>query len=286
MYQNQNFVLSGYHINTLLKSTLGNIKISLNLGLSHEVVNKTENFIYLPNGESLDLSILKKISKRRSEHDCFIVEDNDLSFIYSFENSSVYKLYEPHMDWPPTLFINGSVMHAVSVSKPTEEGEIKANMLGEVKNNIILDTCFGLGYSSIRLLDRGAKYIYSYEISESVIKIAKINPWSRKAFEDNRLSLKNKDIKKDISELKNEYFDKILHDPPNVKIDGDLYSLNFYKELYRILKPKGILYHFVGGGRIPREYKVDYLKGVVNRLAYAGFKNIKKSYRGVIAEKA
>lgn len=285
MDQEHKIVLSGYSINALLKSKEGAIKISLDLGISYSEVTKSEKSIVFPDGQSIDLSIFKKISKKRSEHDCFILEDNTLFFIYSFENSSVYKLYEPHMDWPPTLFINGSMMHTVSVSKPTEEGKLKVDSLGIKNGDIILDTCFGLGYSSIELLKRGASYVYSYEISESVIEIAKVNPWSSVAFQDKRLILKHDNVTKAIQEFNENYFDNILHDPPNIKMAGGLYSLRFYKEIYRVLKFGGKLYHFIGGGRIPREYKVNYTKGVINRLSEAGFKNIKKSYRGVLAEK-
>ncbi len=85
--------------------------------------------------------------------------------------------------------------------------------------------------------------------------------------------------------MNDETFDTVLHDPPNVKLNGNLYSLAFYKELYRVTKFGGLVYHFVGGGRIQREYKVDYSKGVEKRLSEAGFKDVRKSFRGFVARK-
>jgi hypothetical protein len=33
-------------------------------------------------------------------------------------------------------------------------------------------------------------------------------------------------------------FDRILHDPPTFTLAGDLYSLEFYSQLSRLLKPQ------------------------------------------------
>jgi len=212
------------------------------------------------------------------------LEKGSLYFIYIFENQTVYKLYEPHIDYPPTLWINGSLMHTVSVSNPIEDGKNKVKTLGEIHGEV-LDTCFGLGYTTIELKNSGADKVYTYEISKAVLEIAKVNPWSKEAFGNNKILIHNSDIISAIKQFPEEKFSFILHDPPNVKINGNLYSLAFYKELYRVLKLNGVLYHFIGGGRIPREYKVDYTKGVIERLYSAGFKKVVKSYRGLVAYK-
>jgi predicted methyltransferase len=278
------FVISGYHIAKILKHKPGKIEISLDLGITKSEVTKTDNELIFPDGQKIQFSILEKAIKKRHLEDCFLIEKNLLLYIYIFENSTVYKLYESNIDWSPTLFINGSVMHAISVSSPIEEAKDKAKTFGNISGNIF-DTCFGLGYTSIELIKNGAENVYTCEPSKGVIEIAKINPWSREAFENEKINLKNVDVLKEIVKIKDNEFDYILHDPPNVKINGDLYSLNFYKELHRVLKPNGKLYHFIGGGRIPREYKIDYTKGVIKRLLTAGFIKVDKSYRGVLAWK-
>lgn len=278
------FVVSGFHIQELLRNRSEYINISLDLGLTLSQVKKTESELILPDGQRINTKDLEKANKRRHLQDCFLINNNLLYYIYSFENKSVYKLYEPHIDWPPTLWINSSMMHTVSVSKPTEEAVNKVGTLGKIKGNV-LDTCFGLGYTSIELARAGADCIKTFEISQSVIQIAQLNPWSKEAFLNKKIKLENSDIYTKIKTLNEQEFDLILHDPPNVKIQGDLYSSEFYTKLYRVLKNNGKIYHFIGGGRIPHEYKVNYVRGVVNRLSKVGFRKVEKSYRGVIAVK-
>jgi len=277
------FILSGFHLSEILKHQNETFDISLDLGMSKSKITKEGNYIIFPDGQKLDIDIIKKANKR-SNHDCFLLEKSSLYFIYIFENQTAYKLYEPHMDYPPTLWINGSVMHTISVSNPIEDVKNKVKVLGEI-NGEVLDTCFGLGYTAIELKNAGADKVYTYEISKAVLEIAKVNPWSKEAFSSNKISIHNSDIIPAIRQFPEEKFSFILHDPPNIKINGDLYSLAFYKELYRVLERNGTLYHFIGGGRIPREYKVDYTKGVIKRLCTAGFRKVVKSYRGVVAYK-
>jgi len=277
------FILSGFHLSEILKHQNETFDISLDLGMSKSKITWEGTYMIFPDGQKLDIDIIKKANKR-GNHDCFLVEKDSLYFIYIFENQTAYKLYEPHMDYPPTLWINGSVMHTISVSNPVEDSRHKVKVLGEI-NGEVLDTCFGLGYTAIELKNAGADKVYTYEISKAVLEIAKVNPWSREAFSSNKISIHNSDIIPAIRQFPEEKFSFILHDPPNIKINGDLYSLAFYKELYRVIERNGTLYHFVGGGRIPREYKVDYTKGVIKRLYTVGFRKVVKSYRGVVAYK-
>ncbi len=284
MRKYQGFVVSGYHIAKLLECKSGGMEISLDLGLTKDYVVKQGNKFLFPDGQILELSQLEKVNKKRHAQDCFLIEDNSLLYLYSFEYNTAYKLYEPHIDWPPTLWINGSMMHTVSVSKPTEEADNKVKVLGNIKGEV-LDTCFGLGYTSIELAKNGANTVRTFELSQSVIEIARVNPWSKEAFSNEKIKLENSDAYHSVTTLRDKEFDLVLHDPPNVKIESSLYSLTFYKELYRILKNDGKLYHFVGGGRVSHQYKVNYLSGVVRRLSEAGFRKIQRSYRGVVATK-
>jgi len=277
------FVLSGFHLSEILKHQNETFDISLDLGISKSKITWEGEHVIFPDGQELDINTIKKANKR-NENDCFLVEKNSLYFIYIFENQTVYKLYEPHIDYPPTLWINGSVMHTISVSNPVEDSRHKVKVLGGIHGEV-LDTCFGLGYTAIELKNAGADKVYTYEISKAVLEIAKVNPWSREAFSSNKILIHNADIIPTIKKFSEEKFSFILHDPPNIKINGDLYSLAFYKELYRVLEQNGSLYHFIGGGRVPREHRVDYTKGVIKRLYAAGFRKVVKSYRGVTAYK-
>ncbi len=284
MNERHRFVISGYHIAKLLECKSDGMEISLDLGLTTSYVSRQGDMLLFPDGQAIKFGLLEKAHKKRNLQDCFSVEDNSLLYLYLFENNTIYKLYEPHIDWPPTLWINGSMMHTVSVSKPTEEAENKVKTIGTINGNA-LDTCFGLGYTSIELAKRGANTVRTFELSKSVIEIARMNPWSKKAFDNAKIKLENIDIYNAAKTLNDKEFDLVLHDPPNIKMEGNLYSLAFYKEIYRILKNEGRVYHFVGGGRIPHEYKVNYIKGVARRLLEAGFRKVEKSYRGIIAIK-
>ena len=63
-----------------------------------------------------------------------------------------------------------------------------------------------------------------------------------------------------------------MHDPPTSSLGGALFSREFYKELLRVLKPGGILYHYIGdpdsksGGRDTA--------AVGKRLKEAGFRMV------------
>ncbi|WP_088820099.1 class I SAM-dependent methyltransferase [Candidatus Mancarchaeum acidiphilum] len=277
-------IISGYHIERILKNDDGEFDLSLDLGLTRSKVIKSNNAVELPDGQRIGIELLKKINRRRQLSDCFMIKDSSLLFIYLFDGNSSYKLYEPGIDLSPTLWINGSVMHMISHSIPIEESRMKVNLLGKLHGNV-LDTCFGLGYSSIELSKKGADTVHSYEISESSLEIAKVNPWSREAFSNPKIKLDNMDVAKGLRSSKDEEYDFIFHDPPNIKMGGDLYSLDFYKDLFRALKPNGILYHFIGSGREEGKHKSDYVRGAMSRLRMAGFKKIKRSYAGVIASK-
>ncbi len=282
---NPNPIISGFHIAELLSSANGKVQISLDLGLSKAAVEKSKDGATFPGGQFISTEKLLHAKRRHHDEDCFKIDGNSIFYLYRFDGKTAYRLYEPKKDWPPTLWINGSMMHTVSVSKPTDEAMEKARELGR-RPGMVLETCFGLGYSAIALIQKcGAIGVSSHEISSDVLDIARENPWSGKALSDSRINVSNNDIKEAIHEVEDSSFDSVLHDPPNVKIDGELYSEKFYSELFRVLKRGGKLYHFVGGGKTPHEYKVNYTRGVMRRLSEAGFSSVKRSYRGVSAVK-
>ena len=78
------------------------------------------------------------------------------------------------------------------------------------------------------------------------------------------------DILDIIGELPNNYFDYIIHDPPRFSLAGELYSYNFYKELYRVLRKGGKMFHYTGSpGEKYRGKK--FIKGIGERLTKAKF---------------
>ncbi len=176
-----------------------------------------------------------------------------------------YKLRGLPEPGPPTLEINGIHMHRIAEVDPWRDTLSKVEPLKIKEGHVVLDTCMGLGYTAIAAKRRGAKVI-TVEKDENVLELAEWNPWSSE--------LKDVEVHLDdsfyfVREISSESVDRIIHDPPVINMAGELYSLEFYKELYRILKPGGLLFHYTGSPK--RRSGVDLARGVMERLRAAGF---------------
>ncbi|ABM79901.1 class I SAM-dependent methyltransferase [Hyperthermus butylicus] len=187
----------------------------------------------------------------------------------------------------PTLLINGIHMHRiVGVRGPLHDSQLKVSRLGVRRGDRVLDTCTGLGYTTIIASSRGAT-VYTIEVSEYVLSIASLNPASWLLANEN-VRIVHADATIAVELLPDEYFDKILHDPPRFNMAGELYSLEFYQQLYRVLKPGGKLYHYTGVPLQARSRRLSpIVRGVIERLRRAGFERVwfDKQTQGVIAVK-
>jgi len=194
----------------------------------------------------------------------------------------------------PTLILGGFTMHRVSGENmnPMIDTSEKISGLEINENSIVLDTCMGLGYTAIAAAKKivgmrriAAGHLTTVEIDDASVDMAKINPWSAGLFDG---TLPVKVLRGNVCDLVVDMppasVDTIIHDPPARAIcSTDLYGLEFYKQLRRILKPKGTLFHYIGN---PESKESGSLyPGVVNRLQSAGFElptNYKVAF-GVIA---
>lgn len=186
-----------------------------------------------------------------------------------FFNGRFYKLV--NLAREPTLEIDGIRMHQTKNKTPSRDAQDKVLVLGVREGSIVLDICTGLGYSAIASAKAGAAKVYTIEKDENVLEVAKRNFYSKELFEDKRIEIIHKDALQAITEFKPEFFDFILHDPPRLSHAGELYSLEFYKQLYRVLKKNGRLFHYTGNPGSGRGKNIP--KGVKQRLAEAGFRN-------------
>ncbi|OYT39131.1 MAG: methyltransferase [Desulfurococcales archaeon ex4484_58] len=183
--------------------------------------------------------------------------------------SRFYKLKVVKYSRAPTLEINGIHMHRIKDIDPWSDSYLKVRRARVRRGDIVLDTCLGLGYTALNALKQGARVVYSVEIDESVIWIAEHNPWSH-GLVDDRIKIVQGDVVELVNQFKDSFFDKIIHDPPRYSgSTGELYSLEFYNELYRVLKPGGILYHYTGEPR--RHGSPSIVKGIGDRLRKTGF---------------
>ena len=171
-------------------------------------------------------------------------------------------------EWgPPTFEIDGIKMLPTARVSPYADAQRKVEFI-RPRGKVILDTCGGLGYFASWCLAGQASRIHSYESNPDVIWLRGLNPWSPP--EGEKLLLLNGDVAQAIVRLPDRAFDAVLHDPPRFGIAGELYSQLFYEQLARVLKPRGMLFHYTGtpnkltsGRDVPNE--------VAKRLRNAGF---------------
>ncbi len=259
----------------LKKKKRGKVKISFDLGISYQEVFVTNDCIILKDGTRINFELLKRIKRDR-----IYVYDGNILYELSISKNGYYKLV-PTRDYP-TLEINGIRMHRTKDVTPKIDTEMK---LSKIKiGKYVLDTCFGLGYTAIHA-SRFARFVISCEIDENVLLLAMFNPYSKEAFLSNKIQIIRGDVSFVIKGIHDECIDTIIHDPPRFSLAGELYSREFYREMYRVLKEGGYLFHYVGE---PGKYRgLDIRKGVIKRLKDVGFKNVKwhEDVKGITAIK-
>jgi len=162
-------------------------------------------------------------------------------------------------------------MHQTAKRSPFEDAANRVRIAGVRAGDKVLDVCTGLGYSAIAAAEKGAR-VTTIEADENVLELAKQNSSSKKLFENKSIKIIVGDALEKITEFDDGEFNEILHDPPRFSFAGELYSLAFYRELFRVLKRGGKLYHYTG---TPGEKRGKGIRqGVARRLAEAGFKKI------------
>jgi uncharacterized protein len=183
----------------------------------------------------------------------------------------------------PTFEIDGIKMLPTSKESPLDDARRKVALVGP-PGKVVLDTCGGLGYFAACCLDAGAARIHSFEKNPDVLWLRTLNPWSPDPdapTSGGRLQLVHADVSQAIAQLADASVDALLHDPPRFGIAGELYSLAFYRQLARVLRRGGRLFHYTGspnrltsGRDVPRE--------VARRLQEAGFE-ARPALDGVLA---
>ena len=187
-------------------------------------------------------------------------------------------------DWGvPTFEIDGIKMLPSARVSPLEDARTKVALV-QPAGKVVLDTCGGMGYFAQSCLEAGVARILSTERNADVLWLRTHNPWSPdpdSAFAGGRLQLTHGDVTDAIVQVPDASVDAVLHDPPRFGIAGELYSLDFYRQLARVIKKGGRLFHYTGapnkltsGRDVPAE--------VVKRLEQAGFR-AEKALDGVFA---
>jgi predicted methyltransferase len=176
-------------------------------------------------------------------------------------------------DWGvPTFEIDGIKMLPTAKTSPLDDARRKVALV-EPAGKIVLDTCGGLGYFAACCLEAGAAHIHSFEKDADVLWLRTLNPWSPDPDlpgNAGRLQFRHADVTAAIAGLADASMDTLLHDPPRFGIAGELYSLTFYQQLARVLRPGGRLFHYTGSpNKLSRGR--DLSREVARRLQQAGF---------------
>jgi predicted methyltransferase len=120
----------------------------------------------------------------------------------------------------------------------------------------------------------GVSRVVCFEVDENVLEAARHNPASRGLFENPRIELRAEDVFEGIDAFPEGTFDRAFHDPPRLSLAGELYSLEFYRKMFRVLKPRGRLFHYTGapGDKAGKRIRT----GVIRRLQEAGFEQVRE----------
>lgn len=169
----------------------------------------------------------------------------------------------------PTVEISGVRMHRTFGIDPFDDARTKVEPAVR-RNDSVLDTCAGLGYTAIWARRLGAGPVVSVEVDPAVIRLRRLNPWSSEYLEDEAIKKLDGDVFRLIDEFPGSSFDSILHDPPRFSLAGELYGEEFIGQMFRVLKRRGRLI-FYTGEPYRRGRGRDFVAGVGRRLKAAGF---------------
>jgi predicted methyltransferase len=148
----------------------------------------------------------------------------------------------------------------------------------------VLDTATGLGYTAIQAA-RTAEHVITIELDPIVLQVCQLNPWSQELFNNPKISQVIGNSFDVVSEMEAGSFTRVIHDPPVFSLAGELYSGEFYRELYRVMRNRSLMFHYIGDPESKSGHSMT--AGVIKRLEQSGFRQVRRAPRafGVVAVK-
>lgn len=277
-------VLSHFQVKPILKARAKGLRMAImspDLNLSEvEVVLADEGLVF-PDYTQVFWEDVEDIAK--SENTCFWVEDEAIHPIQTFSETTGWARTLFPTEGAPTMLVSGITMHRIKGVDPHRDTLNKIRAAAPVVG-AVLDTATGLGYTAIEAA-KTAEHVTTVELDPAALEIAQLNPWSQGLFNNPRIEQIIGDAWDVIEEMEDGQFARIIHDPPAFSLGGDLYSRDFYDELYRVLTRKGYLFHYIGDPESKSGQNIT--RGVIKRLGEAGFTRIvrKPQAFGVVAYK-
>ena len=269
--------------------------VSLNLGKTQVYVRLLSEGVELPTGNRLSWAAVDLA--HQNENACYLLnEQGEPEKIQQFseEFNRLYSLMpvvehnankgaKRTREAAPTMLISGIPMHRIKGTTPQRDTKEKIRAAGPIRGDV-LDTSTGLGYTAIAA-SKQANQVTTIELDPAVLDICRQNPWSQALFTSPNIEQHIGDAFDVVETLDDESFDIVIHDPPMFNMAGHLYSGEFYQELFRILRPRGKLFHYIGNPDSKSGRNVT--KGVSERIQHTGFSRIRPQPRafGLTAQK-
>ena len=277
-------VLSHYQAKKVLSAQhdgMGSVELSLDLGLSTTQVLLHPQGLQLPDGKLVKWIDIEAMAKSTSS--CYVIEDGLPRAIqfYSEFTDRVYSLYPTSS--APTMLVSGIPMHRIKDTDPHRDTLEKIRAIKPLVGQV-LDTATGLGYTAIEAA-RTAENVITIELDPAALKVCRLNPWSQGLFDNAKIIQMIGDSFDVVAGMDAGRFTRVIHDPPAFHIAGDLYSGEFYRELYRVMRNRSILFHYIGDPE--SKSRRSTTAGVIRRLEQAGFRQVRRVPRafGVVAVK-
>lgn len=254
---------------------------SLDLGMSKATATLSDEGVRFAAGVCLDWASVEKISQ--SEVHCYTTSAEGIQPVQTFSSDTNRLCSLLPTQGAPSVLIAGFAMHRIKEIDPWQHAQRMVAAIAPISGSV-LDTTTGLGYTTI-LAARIAQNVTTIELDPGVQTIARCNPWSRELFANPNITQVMGDAYEVVPSIAAESFDRIMHDPPTLKLAGQLYSGDFYRELHRVLKRGGRLFHYIGDLNSKAGSVVT--RGMMRRLQDAGFSRVVRRAEtyGVVAYK-
>jgi uncharacterized protein len=265
-------VVSWVQIEPLLRarqSGAGSATTSPDLGLTTVEARLTAEGIVYPDGTRLAWAEAERLAGERNK--CTTVaDDGTVEEIAEFSEITGWRRSLMPTAGAPTMLVSGIAMHRIKDTDPWSDTLAKVKTIAPVVGRV-LDTATGLGYTAIAAA-RTAEEVVTIELDPAGLEVARCNPWSRELFTRPNVRQMIGDAFELVPQFEDGAFTRIMHDPPMLSLAGELYSAEFYRQLRRVLRHSGRLFHYIGDPASPSGRRTT--AGVIRRLQEAGFSRL------------
>jgi uncharacterized protein len=257
------------------------ITLSPDLGLTLVNVWLSSESVQFADGQQVSWLAVDEIQSAPTV--CFALEAGSLRKIHGFSQETNRFCSLMPTAGAPTLLLAGFPMHRIKGTDPHEDTLNKVKAVAPVVGHV-LDTATGLGYTAIEA-SRTASQVVTVELDPAVLDIARQNPWSQHLFGNPKIAQLVGDSTEVVTEFPDGSFTRIIHDPPTFSLAGELYSEAFYRQLFRVLRRGGRMFHYIGDLDSNLGRRIS--KGASRRLREAGFEKVRPNRQafGLVAIK-